>query len=72
MGSGEAISIRDLARVAAEEIRPGLAVHVDRTPLAGAPLQQYVPDIRKAENELGLHQTVGLRDAIRRTAGWYR
>jgi len=72
VGSGEGISIRDLACMVAEELRPGLAVNVGRTPTAGAPLQQYVPDVSKAERELGLQPTIGLREAIRRTADWYR
>ena len=72
VGSSEAISIRDLACTVAEELRPGLAVNIARTPAADASLQQYVPDIRKAERELELRQTIGLRDAIRRTADWYR
>lgn len=72
VGSGEAISIRELASMVAEELGPELGVNVGRVPTAGAPLQQYVPDVLKAERELGLRQTIGLRDAIRRTAEWYR
>jgi dTDP-glucose 4,6-dehydratase len=72
VGSGEAISIRDLACMVAEELRPGLAVNLGRTATPGAPFQRYVPDVSKAERELGLRQTIGLREAIRRTADWYR
>jgi dTDP-glucose 4,6-dehydratase len=72
VGSGDAISIRDLACMVAEELRPGLAVNVGRTPTTDAPLQKYVPNVSKAERELGLRQTIGLREAIRRTADWYR
>ena len=72
VGSGEAISIRDLACTVAEELRPASAVNLAQTPTSGASLQQYVPDIRKAERDLGLRQTIGLREAIRRTADWYR
>lgn len=72
VGSDEAISIEDLAYTVAEEIHPGLAVNVGRSPLPGTSRPQYVPDVRKAQTELGLRQTIGLRDAIRRTADWYR
>jgi len=71
-GSGAAISIRDLACMVADELHPGGMVNVQRTPVPGAPLEKYVPDVRKAEIELGLRPTVSLREAIRRTADWYR
>ena len=72
VGSSEAISIRELARSVVEEIEPSLKVEVAREPLAGEPRMQYVPDVRKAERELGLRPLVGLREAIRRMARWYR
>ncbi len=72
VGSAEAISIADLARMVADEVHPGLAVNLGRTPTAGAPLQQYIPEVRKAEAELGLRATIPLREAIQRTADWYR
>lgn len=72
VGSGVSVGIRDLACMVAQEIQPGLAVTIGNVPTPGAPRQQYVPDVRKAEAELGLRQTIDLRDAIRRTADWYR
>jgi dTDP-glucose 4,6-dehydratase len=72
VGSGEAISIHDLAQVVVEELDPSLKMEVAKAPIAGEPRLQYVPDVHSAENCLGLRQTIGLRDAIRRTAAWYR
>jgi nucleoside-diphosphate-sugar epimerase len=72
VGSGEAISIRDLAQVVVEELGPSLKVEVAKAPIAGESRLQYVPDVRSAENNLGLRQTIGLREAIRRTATWHR
>jgi dTDP-glucose 4,6-dehydratase len=72
VGSGKAISIRDLAQEVVEELDPSLKVEIAHEPVAGAPPLQYVPDVRKAETQLGLRQTIGLREAIRRTADWYR
>jgi nucleoside-diphosphate-sugar epimerase len=72
VGSPEAVSIHELACMVAEEVHPGLAVSLGRTEMAGAPRQHYVPDVHKAEREWGLRQTIDLREAIRRTAGWYR
>jgi dTDP-glucose 4,6-dehydratase len=72
VGSGEAISIRDLAQVVVEELDPSLKVEVAKVPIAGEPRLQYVPDVRLAEKSLGLRQIIGLREAIRRTAAWHR
>lgn len=72
VGSGEAISIRELAQTVVEEIDPRLKVEVAQEAVGGAPRLQYVPDVRKAEQELGLRPLVGLREAIRRTAAWHR
>ncbi len=72
VGSGEAISIRDLAREVIEEINPSLDIEIAQPTGAAALLQQYVPDVSKAESQLGLRQIIGLREAIRRTADWHR
>lgn len=72
VGSGDAVSIYDLAREVVEELNPSLQIEIAKSAVAGAPRQQYVPDVGKAESELGLRQTIGLREAIRRTADWYR
>jgi len=71
VGSGNAISIRDLATTVVGELNPSLDVEIAAKPAAGAPLQQYVPDVTEAETLLGLRQTIGLREAIKRTADWY-
>ncbi len=72
VGSGEAVSIRELAQRVVDEIDPSLKVEVAREPLAGAPRMQYVPDVGKAERELGLRPLIALGEAIRRMAAWYR
>jgi dTDP-glucose 4,6-dehydratase len=72
VGSGEAISILDLAQVVVGELDPKLEIEVMSKPIAGAALAQYVPDVRKAETSLGLRTTIPLREAIRRTAMWNR
>jgi dTDP-glucose 4,6-dehydratase len=72
VGSGEAVSIRDLAEMVVEELNPSLTVEIAREPIAGMSPSQYVPDVRRAEMQLGLRPTVELREAIRRTAAWLR
>lgn len=71
VGSGEAVSIGDLARTVVDALAPHLKIEIAMAPISGAPPMQYVPDVRKAEAILGLKPLVGLRDAIRRTAAWH-
>jgi dTDP-glucose 4,6-dehydratase len=71
VGSGEAISIRDLAKAVVDELAPGLPIEILGRSDPDKRLEQYVPDVRSAHSCLGLRQTIGLRDAIRRTADWY-
>lgn len=68
VGSEHAVTIRDLACLVAEVIAPGMPVKVAVTPVPGKPAERYVPSTRRAESELGLRVTVGLREAIARTA----
>jgi dTDP-glucose 4,6-dehydratase len=71
VGSEREVSVSELARMVADTIDPCLAVEISR-PASGAPPERYVPSNRKARAELGLAETVELREAIRRTAIWYR
>jgi nucleoside-diphosphate-sugar epimerase len=48
-----------------------VSIQVDGTPVPGAPPATYVPDITRAETDLGLRVTVPLAEAIRRTAAWH-
>jgi len=72
VGSGEPISIRDLAQAVVEELDPSLEVKAAEAPIAGGTRLRYVPDVSYADDSLGLRQSIGLREAIRRTAAWYR
>lgn len=72
VGSAEALSIKDLAEHVTAEINPTLKVEISQPVVPGRPQLQYVPDVRKASEQLGLRQTVGIRQAVRRTADWYR
>ncbi len=82
IGSPHSVSIAQLARITAATLRPGpglnpdpgtslLPIRVDGTPNPSAPLNSYVPDITRASTELGLHVTIPLEEAIRRTAAWH-
>ena len=70
-GSGESLSILQLAEAVRDALDPSIAIEVAKQPVAGAPVSRYVPSVEKAERELGLHNTVPLEEIIRRTARWY-
>jgi dTDP-glucose 4,6-dehydratase len=72
VGSGEAISIGDLAQLVVDELNPSLQVEIAQKPVPGAGRAQYVPDVRRAESIFGLRAAISLREAIRRTANWHR
>jgi dTDP-glucose 4,6-dehydratase len=72
VGSEQSVSILDLARETCAAVQPRLEIRVDRQPVAQAPVLRYVPATARAREELGLEQRIGLREAIERTAQWYR
>src|ERR1035437_9955460 len=71
VGSGLDLSIRELAEVVAGTLAPGTAVPVAKQAVAGTAPARYVPSVERAEALLGLRETVGLEESIRRTAAWY-
>jgi nucleoside-diphosphate-sugar epimerase len=71
VGSDQAISIAALAEEVTSVLCPGLPVQIASGFQPGATRSQYVPATQRSAEELGLRQTVFLRDAIRRTAEWH-
>jgi dTDP-glucose 4,6-dehydratase len=71
VGSDQAISIRELAYTVAATIGSNARVRVAQSAISGATVRQYVPNINKAEQILGLKCTISLEGAIRRTAMWH-
>ena len=71
VGSEEAVSIRELAEVAAAAVNPSTAIQVAKAPSPGALPPRYIPATARAQQELGLRQTVSLNQAFRRTAAWH-
>jgi nucleoside-diphosphate-sugar epimerase len=70
VGSDHAISIRDLAAEVKQALDSQVEVTILGDPGHAAPPIHYVPAVQRAK-ELGLEQTVQLREAIQRTAAWY-
>ncbi|NTU53567.1 MAG: NAD-dependent epimerase/dehydratase family protein [Chlorobiaceae bacterium] len=71
VGSMDAISIGDLAHLVADCAGNRSEVHIEGVPVRGQMLNSYIPDTRRAEEELGLRQRVGLREAIMKTMEFY-
>ena len=70
VGSEEAVSIAELAERTAN-LLGNRGFEILGQPDAGWNPGRYVPATRKIEQELGVKTTVGLDEAIRRTARWY-
>ena len=71
VGSEASYSIAEAGRLAAETLRPGLVIEIAGAAAVGAPMNSYVPSTERARSELGLHETVTLAEAMRRTAAWH-
>jgi len=72
VGSDEVISIADLAHLVRVILAPDKPVHILGQPNPDAARNRYVPDIRKAKQELGLTLTIALAESIRRIGEAYR
>jgi dTDP-glucose 4,6-dehydratase len=71
VGSAHDVSIHDLAEAVAKTLAPGTEIRVAKQAMPGAAPARYVPSVARAEDLLGLRETVGLEEQIRRTAAWY-
>ena len=72
VGSENPISMRSLAEAVALGFPSPIAVETARQPVLGQPGERYVPSTHKARNELGLRETVDLREGIKRTISWHQ
>ncbi len=72
VGSAEAISIADLAREVAAAFAPSPEVRVLSKSTPGVLPERYVPSVDRASQELGVANSVSLREAIRKTIAWHR
>lgn len=70
VGSEDGVEIRALAEIVAQEFQPPLPVQVMQPRALDRPVDRYVPSTQRAQSELGLRQTISLREAIQRTIEW--
>jgi nucleoside-diphosphate-sugar epimerase len=71
VGSAHDVSILELAETVASVLRPEGTISVAGRPTPGAAPSRYVPSVDRANQVLGLVETVNLQESIRRTAAWY-
>ena len=71
VGSEDAHTIAEAARLTASTLHPNLPIQIDGTPIPGAPMNSYVPSTARAREELGLQETIPLEEALKRTAAWH-
>lgn len=72
VGSEIDAPIREFAERVGRCFTPEIRVEVARAAVAGAAPARYVPSTRRAQEELGLRETVGFEDAVQRTLKWIR
>ena len=71
VGSDEGMTIAEAARLVTTTLHPALPIQIDGIPDPTTPLNSYVPDITRAQDELGLRVSIPLAEALRRTAFWH-
>lgn len=70
VGSADDLTIADLAERVGRVFEPPIAVRIAQAPQLGHSPERYVPDVKRAEQELGLRQWIDLNEAVRRTIAW--
>jgi nucleoside-diphosphate-sugar epimerase len=71
VGSERGVTIAELAGIVSRQIGDSIPVVIAGTPDSGAQRDRYVPDTRRAREELGLKESIDLETAILRTAHFY-
>jgi nucleoside-diphosphate-sugar epimerase len=72
VGSEDAATIGELVHQVANCFQPAPRVEIALQPQIGKLPERYVPSVQRCALELGLRQTVDLRESICRTIGWYQ
>ena len=71
VGSEQDVSILELAETVARTLSPQTVIRIATPATPGAVPTRYVPSVDRAGELLGLRQTIGLEECIRRTAEWH-
>ncbi|WP_083829601.1 NAD-dependent epimerase/dehydratase family protein [Cloacibacillus evryensis] len=71
VGSEEAFSIAELAKIVSDCSEHKIPYEILGTPNYDIPAPRYIPSTQKAQRELGLKQNVSMVDGIIRTIQWH-
>ncbi len=72
VGSGQAVSILELARTVVSCVDYPVDIIARKEPVPGVLAERYVPDITRADRELGLKVNFDLKLSILKTIEWHR
>lgn len=70
VGAEQAVTLTELAHLVRDTLSPGKTVEILGTPVPGQAPDSYLPDTRRARQELDLATWTPLATAIRNTADW--
>ncbi len=68
VGGGEILSIKELADMVVAQLNKSIKIDVHHLESGG--IDSYIPNLDKVFGELGLKQTVSIKEAINKTANW--
>lgn len=72
VGSGEAVSIAEVAATVANMAERGTRVEIACRPAPGIPAARYVPSVRRTAEELGLKVSIPFEEGVQRMMEWAR
>lgn len=72
VGSDQAISILELANIILNRAGNTCSIIIDKEADPHTPPQRYVPDVSRAQSELGLLQRIELDEAVDKSLDWYK
>lgn len=72
VGSEEDVSVEELAHKVAENFETKIDINVAKSPTPGSIPDKQVPSTQRAQKELGLKQTIDLKEAIAKTVKYYQ
>ena len=72
VGSEESLPISQIANTVAAEFQPVSNVIIKRVPSPGVMADHYVPDTRRAREEMGLETRIKLKRAVAQTILWHQ
>ncbi len=72
VGSDISISISELAELIARQQSRSITIKIMKEPDITKPIERYIPNVARAQNELGLDITIPLEQAIKKTVDFYQ